>query len=202
MPYATTSDNVRLYYEEVGQGAPILFVHEFAGDHRSWEPQLREFGKRYRCIAYAFRGYTPSDVPASGDAYSYLHVMRDAVAVLDHLKIDAAHIVGLSMGGYSIAAHRQADDVRSVDLEMIEHGDGVAHHVQVAVGVARGRHVGRRITAKGISDAAVALAEFAQLRLPAAVIAGEFVHEQNRRALPYFFVIEPHVVGCGGVRHG
>lgn len=101
MPFAVTSDKVRLHYEEVGQGTPILFVHEFAGDHRSWEPQLREFGKRCRCIAYAFRGYTPSDVPASGEAYSYLHVMHDAVAVLDHLKIDAAHLVGLSMGGYT-----------------------------------------------------------------------------------------------------
>lgn len=101
MPYATTPDNVRLYYEEVGQGTPVLFVHEFAGDHRSWEPQLREFGKRYRCIAYAARGYTPSDVPTDQDAYSYLHVMRDCVAVLDHLRIERAHIVGLSMGGYT-----------------------------------------------------------------------------------------------------
>ena len=88
MPFAVTSDKVRLHYEEVGQGTPILFVHEFASDHRGWEPQLREFGKRYRCIAYAARGYSPSDVPASGDAYSYQHVMRDAVAVLDHLKIE------------------------------------------------------------------------------------------------------------------
>ena len=101
MPYAITPDKVRLHYEEVGQGTPILFVHEFAGDHRSWEPQLREFGKRYRCIAYAARGYTPSDVPADKDAYSYKHVMRDCVAVLDHLKIERAHIVGLSMGGYT-----------------------------------------------------------------------------------------------------
>jgi 3-oxoadipate enol-lactonase len=101
MPYAITPDNVRLHYEEVGSGLPILFVHEFAGDHRSWEPQLREFGKRYRCIAYAARGYTPSDVPADKDAYSYQHVMRDCVAVLDHLGIDQAHIVGLSMGGYT-----------------------------------------------------------------------------------------------------
>ena len=100
MPYAIASDNVRLYYEEVGQGTPILFVHEFAGDHRSWEPQLREFGKRYRCIAYAARGYMPSEVPAAGDAYSYHHVVRDCVAVLDHLNIDNAHFVGLSMGGY------------------------------------------------------------------------------------------------------
>jgi 3-oxoadipate enol-lactonase len=101
MPYATTPDNVRLYYEEVGKGTPILFVHEFASDHRGWEPQLREFGKRHRCIAYAARGYTPSDVPADPGAYSYSHVMRDAVAVLDHLKIDSAHLIGLSMGGYT-----------------------------------------------------------------------------------------------------
>jgi proline iminopeptidase len=101
MPYATTPDKVRLYYEEVGQGAPILFVHEFASDHRGWEPQLREFGKRYRCIAYSARGYPPSDVPADPKAYTYQHVMRDAVAVLDHLKIERAHLIGLSMGGYT-----------------------------------------------------------------------------------------------------
>jgi 3-oxoadipate enol-lactonase len=101
MPYAITADNVKLHYEEVGQGAPIVFVHEFAGDHRSWEPQMREFGKRYRCIAYAARGYTPSDVPADEDAYTYMHVMRDCVAVLDHLKIEQAHLIGLSMGGYT-----------------------------------------------------------------------------------------------------
>jgi len=118
MPYAITSDNVRLYYEEVGRGTPILLVHEFAGDHRSWEPQLREFGKRYRCIAYAARGYTPSDVPAAGDAYSYRHVMHDCVAVLDHLNIDNAHIVGLSMGGYTTlqVALNHPGRVRSMTL--------------------------------------------------------------------------------------
>jgi proline iminopeptidase len=101
MPYATTSDNVKLYYEETGQGTPILFVHEFASDHRGWEPQMREFGKRYRCIAYSARGYTPSDVPADVGAYTYKHVMADCVAMLDHLKIDKAHLIGLSMGGYT-----------------------------------------------------------------------------------------------------
>ena len=118
MPYATTPDKVKLYYEEVGQGTPILFVHEFAGDHRGWEPQMREFGKRYRCIAYAARGYTPSDVPADANAYSYKHVMRDAVAVLDHLKIEQAHIVGLSMGGYTTlqVALNHPDRVRSMTL--------------------------------------------------------------------------------------
>ena len=102
MPYAVTPDDVKLYYEEVGQGTPILFVHEFAGDHRSWESQLREFGKRYRCIAYAARGYKPSDIPSDPSVYTYRHVMRDAVAVLDHLKIEQAHLIGLSMGGYTV----------------------------------------------------------------------------------------------------
>ena len=101
MPYATAADGVKLYYDEVGRGAPILFLHEFASDHRGWEPQLREFGKRHRCITYSARGYAPSDVPDDANAYSYRHVMRDALAVLDHLAIDSAHLIGLSMGGYT-----------------------------------------------------------------------------------------------------
>ena len=118
MPYATTSDNVKLYFEEVGQGTPILFVHEFASDWRGWEPQLREFGKRHRCITYSARGYTPSDVPADAGAYTYEHVMRDAVAVLDHLKIDKAHLIGLSMGGYTSlqVALNHPERVRSMVL--------------------------------------------------------------------------------------
>jgi len=118
VPYVTTPDNLKLYYEEVGQGAPILFVHEFAGDHRSWEAQLREFGKRYRCIAYAARGYKPSAIPVDAAAYSYQHVMRDAIAVLDHLKIAQAHLIGLSMGGYTAlqVALNHADRVRSMVL--------------------------------------------------------------------------------------
>lgn len=118
MPYAMTPDKVKLYYEEVGAGVPILFVHEFASDHRGWEPQMREFGKRYRCIAYAARGYAPSDVPADKSAYTYRHVMRDCVAVLDHLGIAQAHLIGLSMGGYTClqVALNHSGRVRSMVL--------------------------------------------------------------------------------------
>jgi 3-oxoadipate enol-lactonase len=101
MPYATTSDGVRLYYEEVGEGTPILFLHEFAADHTNWEPQMRYFSRGHRCIAYSARGYAPSDVPASKEVYSFLHFYTDALAVLDHLEIEMAHLVGLSMGSYS-----------------------------------------------------------------------------------------------------
>ena len=102
MPYATTADKVRLYYEEAGSGTPILFVHEFAGDHRNWEPQMRYFSRAHRCITYSARGYKPSDVPSDASAYAYKHWIGDAIAVLDHLKIDKAHFVGLSMGGYTV----------------------------------------------------------------------------------------------------
>jgi 3-oxoadipate enol-lactonase len=101
MPYATTSDDVRLYFEEAGAGTPIIFLHEFAADHTNWEPQMRYFSRRHRCIAYSARGYTPSDVPASHEAYTYKHFYSDALAVLDHLRIEKAHLVGLSMGAYS-----------------------------------------------------------------------------------------------------
>jgi proline iminopeptidase len=92
---------VKLYYEEAGSGTPILFGHEFAGDYRSWEEQMRFFSRRHRCIAYSARGYKPSDVPSDVKSYSYMHWVSDAVAVLDGLNIAKAHFVGLSMGGYT-----------------------------------------------------------------------------------------------------
>ena len=101
MPYAVTSDHVRLYFEETGSGTPIIFLHEFAADHSNWEPQMRYFARGHRCIAYSARGYAPSDVPPSPEAYTYRHFYTDALAVLDHLGIAKAHLVGLSMGSYS-----------------------------------------------------------------------------------------------------
>ena len=100
MAFATADDGVRLYVEETGSGTPVLFVHEFAGDHRSWEPQVRAFSRRYRCITYNARGYPPSDVPDDGAAYSQQRAVADAVAVLDHAGVERAHVVGLSMGGF------------------------------------------------------------------------------------------------------
>jgi pimeloyl-ACP methyl ester carboxylesterase len=100
MPHATTDDGVKLYYEETGAGDPVLFIHEFADDYRGWEPQIRHFSRRYRCIVYNARGYPPSDVPPSPSSYSQMRAVGDALAILDHLSIEKAHIVGLSMGGF------------------------------------------------------------------------------------------------------
>src|SRR6201995_809936 len=101
MPYAKTDDGVRLYFEETGSGAPVIFVHEFAGDPRSHELQLRHFGKRYRAIAYNARGYPPSDVPENVSSYSQGRAADDILAVLDHIGAPKAHVVGLSMGGFA-----------------------------------------------------------------------------------------------------
>ena len=101
MPYAWTDDGVNLHYEETGAGVPIVFVHEFAADHRSWEMQMRHFGQRYRAITYGARGYPPSDVPEKAESYSQERATDDIAAVMDHLKIDKAHIVGLSKGGFA-----------------------------------------------------------------------------------------------------
>jgi pimeloyl-ACP methyl ester carboxylesterase len=101
MPYATTDDGVRLYFEETGSGRPVIFVHEFAGDIRSFEPQLRHFGKRYRAIAFNARGFPPSDVPEQVSSYSQTRAADDILSVLDHIGEKQAHVVGLSMGGFA-----------------------------------------------------------------------------------------------------
>jgi pimeloyl-ACP methyl ester carboxylesterase len=101
MSYAKARDGTRLFYEEAGSGNPVIFIHEFAGDHRSWEPQMRFFARYFRCISYAARGFPPSDVPDDPECYSQNHARDDAVAVLDHLRIERAHVVGLSMGGFA-----------------------------------------------------------------------------------------------------
>ncbi len=126
MPYANASDAVRLYFEEAGSGTPIIFVHEYAADYASWEPQMRYFARRHRCIAYSARGYTPSDVPSPTEAYGYEKFYADVVAVLDHLKIDKAHVVGLSMGAYSTlqVGLRHADRALSLTLAGVGSGSG------------------------------------------------------------------------------
>ena len=100
MPYAK-ADGAELYYEETGSGHPVIFVHEFAGDLRSWEPQVRYLCRRYRCITFNARGYPPSSVPTEDAAYGQDIATDDIRTVLDHLGIGTAHVVGHSMGGFA-----------------------------------------------------------------------------------------------------
>jgi pimeloyl-ACP methyl ester carboxylesterase len=124
MPYAETDDGVKLYFEDTGTGYPILFVHEFGGDYRSWEPQVRFFSRRYRCITFNARGYPPSDVPTDLDMYSQDRATDDIAAVMRHLMLEDAHIVGLSMGGFA-ALHfglRYAEMATSLVVAAVGYG--------------------------------------------------------------------------------
>ena len=98
MPHIKTSDGVQLYYEETGSGLPLIFLHEFGGHYLSWEPQVRYFSRRYRCITYAARGWPPSDVPDSVAMYSQERAADDCADLMKALGIAKAHLCGLSMG--------------------------------------------------------------------------------------------------------
>ena len=123
MPYAL-SKGIKLYYEEVGNGFPIIFVHEFGSDLREWEQQLRYFSRNYRCIAFNARGYIPSEVPESPEDYGYEHSVNDIFNIMRDIKINEAHIVGLSMGAYAslIFGLKYPDMVKSLVIAGVGSG--------------------------------------------------------------------------------
>jgi pimeloyl-ACP methyl ester carboxylesterase len=129
MPNLTTDDGVKLYYEETGSGTPIVFAHEFAGDYRTWEPQVRHFARRYRCITFNARGYPPSDVPPEVQSYSQQRARDDIRCVLDALGIERSHIVGNSMGGFATLHFGMAYSPRALSLVVAGCGYG-AHPSQ------------------------------------------------------------------------
>lgn len=153
MPILKTDDGVSLYYEESGTGTPIVFVHEFAGDWRTWEPQVRHFSRRYRCIAYNARGYPPSDVPADVDRYSQQRARDDILAVLDALGIERAHVVGNSMGGFATLHFGIACSPRALSLVVAGCGYG-AHPDQYEKFQAQSRELARTMLDKGMAHVA------------------------------------------------
>ena len=125
---ASATRTVELYYEETGQGFPLVWCHEFGGDYRSWEPQVRYFSRRYRVVTWNYRGYPPSEVPTDPDAYSVEIVVDDLRGLLRHLGIERAHVGGLSMGG-GVALNfgiRYPDLTRS--LVIASAGSGTVDH--------------------------------------------------------------------------
>jgi pimeloyl-ACP methyl ester carboxylesterase len=145
MPHLNTDDGVKLYYEETGTGTPVIFVHEFAGDYRSWEPQVRALARRYRCITYNARGFPPSDVPEAQASYSQDRARDDIRCVLDALGIERAHVVGLSMGGFATLHFGLAYAERALSLVVGGVGYGAErdqrekfrHEADVIAGVLR-----------------------------------------------------------------
>ncbi|MBI1397664.1 MAG: alpha/beta fold hydrolase [Betaproteobacteria bacterium] len=153
MPTIGTDDGVDLYYEDTGSGTPIVFVHEFAGDCRSWEPQVRHFSRRYRCITYNARGYPPSDVPEDVERYSQARARDDVLAVLDGLGLERAHIVGLSMGAFATLHFGMVHSHRALSLVVAGCGYG-AQPEQYAEFQAQARALAQTMVEEGMEKVA------------------------------------------------
>lgn len=101
MPAFQTADSVSIYYEDTGSGVPIVFVHEFGGDHRSWHRQVPVLSQSFRCITYCARGFLPSAVPQDHSLYGQARSTGDLLTLMDHLGLEQANIVGTSMGSFT-----------------------------------------------------------------------------------------------------
>lgn len=140
MPHARVN-GIDLYYEETGEGTPLVFSHEFAGSYESWEAQVRYFSRRYRVITYNHRGYPPSTVPDDPEQYREELLVADLRALLDHLGIERAHIAGLSMGGAVAIKFGIAHPERCIGVVAAGAGSGADHHAEW---VKNGLEVARR----------------------------------------------------------
>ncbi len=117
-------NNTEIFYERTGDGTPIVFLHEFAGDYRSWEAQVRFFARRYAVVTYNARGYPPSGVPEDPSDYSQDIAVEDLRGLLDHLQFDRAHIVGFSMGGSAALSFGLKYPKRVRSLTIVGTGSG------------------------------------------------------------------------------
>src|SRR5437016_6079708 len=115
MPRVTVGGR-SLYYEEIGQGEPLVFLSGLGGDHRAFSVTIRHFGSRYRTLALDARDVGQSD-RAEGP-YSTADLADDVAGWLRSLSLPAAHVVGHSLGGLVAQelAIRHADRVRSLVL--------------------------------------------------------------------------------------
>jgi len=136
MPRAALN-GVELYYESTGDGPPVVFCHEFAGDYRAWAPQVRAFARLYRCITYSHRGFPPSSVPTDHLAYSQDLLIADLLGLLDHLELGRAHLVGFSMGGSLVLNIALRYPERCHGIVVVGTGAGTTNRERFELDVAR-----------------------------------------------------------------
>ncbi len=136
MPTAEIN-GVSIHYEVTGTGPPLVFSHEFAGDSRSWKPQVEAFSSDYQCVTWNYRGFPPSEVPEDRGSYSQDILVEDLRALLDHLEIERAHVVGLSMGGSVTLHFALAYPERCLSAVVAGAGTGSVDRPQFEADVAR-----------------------------------------------------------------
>ena len=156
MPTIASTDGTKLHYEEAGSGTPIVFVHEFAGDYRTWEPQLRYFARAHRCVAFSARGYPPSEVPSDPARYGQDIARSDVIAVMDGLGIKKAHVVGHSMGAYTALHVGIRHPERCISVTAAGCGWGSVADPAVREDMRKlARETAAMFTEKGMAEAAV-----------------------------------------------
>ena len=100
MPYYTTQDGTKLYYEDVGKGETILFLHGLGSSHIKIKNFINEFKSEYRCVYYDHRGHEPSDVP--NFHINIRTLAQDLNEIIEFLNLKDITIIGHSMGAATI----------------------------------------------------------------------------------------------------
>lgn len=142
MPYLARPD-AELYYEDTGEGPPLVFAHGLGGNHLSWWQQVPHFARRHRCVTFAHRGLFPSrsTLPA---AELSRHYVDDLEALLDALGLDRVTLVAQSMGGWTCLGFTLRRRERVRGLVMADTAGPFAHGVAPPPGreelFARGIH--------------------------------------------------------------
>ncbi|MCP9455467.1 MAG: alpha/beta hydrolase [Nitrospira sp.] len=109
-------NGISLAYSDHGKGLPLIFLHAFPLNRTMWEPQVEALSTEFRTITVDLRGHGESDAPLW--RYTLDQAADDVAALMDHLSIDQAALVGLSMGGYILFAfyRRYANRVKGLVL--------------------------------------------------------------------------------------
>jgi pimeloyl-ACP methyl ester carboxylesterase len=121
-----TEGPVSITYDIQGEGPLVTFLHGIGGNRRNWTGQLAHFGSRFCAVAWDARGYLGSD--DSPQTLQFSDFADDLLRLLDQLKVEQAHLVGLSMGGMIIQDFygRHADRVATLALVDTSSGFGTA----------------------------------------------------------------------------
>lgn len=124
MPHIKTNDIQTFYLdypaENGGDRPPIIFLHGFTLDHRMWGAEALSFKKKYRLILPDARGHGQSDIPKTN--YSRDHRVQDLAALIDGLKLERVHLVGLSMGGSTAIGYALKRQDRLASLTLVSSG--------------------------------------------------------------------------------
>ncbi len=112
-------DGAELYYEVFGAGPPVVFLHGNMVDRRMWRTQVDVFREHFTVILYDLRGYGRSTFPAT----PYSH-HDDLLGLLDHLEMQAAHLVGASLGASVAVEFVLVNPRRTRSLTLVPGGLG------------------------------------------------------------------------------